>query len=63
MPFDIVDDAALLKRLQAAAKVEMTPEEIRNQRVSFVFGNLPKNHPFTKHQVEQALERMDGKPA
>jgi hypothetical protein len=56
-------DRRLLLRLKSAAKHEMTTEELRRQRVSFVFGNLPENSPMTKHQVELALAKLDGEAA
>ncbi len=53
-------DPALLERLTRAAKHEMTAEEIRRQRVSFVYGNLPQDSTLTRHQVAAALARLEG---
>lgn len=47
----------------SAARHEMTPDEIRRQRVSFVYGNLPHDNPMTKHQVANALARAEGEHA
>ena len=55
-----VTDSALLLRMKAAAQKEMTSEEVRRQRVSFVYGNLPRNNDMTRHQVAEALARLDG---
>jgi hypothetical protein len=55
-----VTDKDLLARLKAAARREMTAEEIRSQRVSFVYGNLPKGNPMTKDQVAVVLARLEG---
>lgn len=59
MPMDLKTDAGLLGRLQAAARRGVSVEERREQRVSFVYGNLPKGSPMTKHQVESALKNLD----
>jgi hypothetical protein len=63
MPNNPTSDRALLDRLRHAAKHEMTMDELRRQRVSFVYGNLPENSPMTKHEVGAALARLDGEPA
>jgi hypothetical protein len=59
MPTTLVTDSSLLERLTAAAKRGVSPAERRQQRLSFVYGNLPKGSDMTKHDVERALERLD----
>ncbi|APR52386.1 hypothetical protein CA223_12505 [Sphingomonas koreensis] len=59
MTTNLMTDRGLLDRLSAAAKRGVSLEERRKQRLSFVYGNLPKSSSMTKHQVEQALERLD----
>ena len=59
MTTNLMTDRGLLDRLSAAAKRGVSLEERRKQRLSFVYGNLPKGSSMTKHQVEQALERLD----
>lgn len=59
MPTNIMTDRGLLDRLSAAAKRGVSVAERKQQRLSFVYGNLPKGSPLTKHEVEQALERLD----
>lgn len=61
MPTTITTDSGLLQRLSAAARRGATVEERRLQRVSFVYGNMPKGSAMTKNQVERALEDMDAK--
>lgn len=64
MPINLATDAGLLERLSSAAKRGISVEERRQQRVSFVYGNLPKGSSMTKHEVEQALghvDRMEGR--
>ena len=38
-------------------------DEIQRQRVSYVYGNLPKGSTLTCDQVEQVLARSEGKAA
>ena len=59
MPPNLVTDTVLLDRLTAAAKRGVSAAERRVQRVSFVYGNLPKGSSMSKHEVERALERID----
>ena len=64
MPTNLVTDSALLDRLAAAAKRGVSAAESRQQRLSFVYGNLPKGSTMTKHEVERALahvDQMDGR--
>ncbi|MBB4837254.1 hypothetical protein HNP52_000305 [Sphingomonas kyeonggiensis] len=59
MPTNLVTDQNLLERLNAAARRGVSLQERRRQRVSFVYGNLPKGSAMTKMQVEKELERID----
>ncbi len=59
MPTNLMTDQGLLLRLSAAAARGVSPQERRKQRVSFVYGNLPKESAMTKHQVEEALDKID----
>jgi hypothetical protein len=63
MPEQPKTDPKLLARLALAAKHEMTAEEVRRQRVSFVYGNLPHDNPMTRNQVADAIKRLEGEPA
>ena len=63
MPEQPKTDPVLLERMARAAKHEMTPAEIRRQRVSFVYGNLPRDNPMTRNQVAEAIARLEGEPA
>lgn len=53
-------DQQLLERLHMAAKQPMSNEELRKQRVSFVYGNLPADSSMTRHQVMATLDRLEG---
>ena len=63
MPDQPKTDPRLLARLERAAKHEMTADEIRRQRVSFVYGNLPHSNTMTKQQVAAVIARHAGEPA
>ena len=45
---------ALLKKIVAT---KMTPEEIFEQKVSWVYGQLPKGNTRTKDQVREQLRK------
>lgn len=60
MPIDIKTDQALLNRLVEAAQHIVGREELRRQRVSFIYGNLPTDSTITRHQIEEALARIEG---
>lgn len=53
-------DAVLLARLRQAAQKEMSPDEVRRQRLSFVYGNLPNGNTMTRDEVEVTLDRLEG---
>ena len=60
MPTEIKTDAALLNRLAASAKARVSKDRQRKQRVSFIYGGLPKDSTITRDQIESVLERMGG---
>jgi hypothetical protein len=62
MPNEPKTDSALLERLRQAATREISGKELREQRVSFVYGNLPKGITMTREQVRKRLEQKDGLP-
>lgn len=46
--------------LKEALKHKMTPAEIREQRVSFVYGMLPSRSPVIKDEVRARLAEIYG---
>lgn len=52
----------LLAKLRAAAGRPLTREELRRQRVSFIYGSLPNDSSITRHQVEEAIAKIEGEP-
>lgn len=59
MPTNLVTDPGLLERLAAAAKRSVSAAESREQRLSFVYGNLPKGSSMTKNEVAGVLNHVD----
>lgn len=45
--------------LEKARNHKMTPEEWAEQRVSFVYGNLPGSSTLTKEDVRRMLDRKE----
>ena len=39
---------------------ELTPEEMREQRISFVMGMLPRDSTMTRDRVREILEKVYG---
>jgi len=48
-----------LKALLASARsIEMTEEQLREQRASFVYGNAPKESGITKESAKKSVDRI-----
>jgi hypothetical protein len=56
----IYTDPELLERLRLAAQRPMTREEVREQKISWVLGNLPFDSAVTRDEVEAAIVRHEG---
>jgi len=56
--FDIKTNPDLIKKLKEAAKIKMTKEEINEQRVSWVYGNLSKGNNMTEDEVRELLNEV-----
>ena len=50
----IPDHPELDKLLEQARDVEVTDEQLREQRVSFAYGNAPEGAKITKESVREA---------
>ncbi len=51
----------LLNALKDASKREITPEQLHNQRISFIMGSLDEDSRVTRAQVQQVLARQEGR--
>jgi hypothetical protein len=54
---------ALLKALQEATTHPLGPEELEQQRVSFILGSLSEKSDVTRARVEEVLAEQEGKKA
>jgi hypothetical protein len=60
---DITPDPELTELLKTAAKTQVTEEELREQRISFAFGNAPADAKnITKDSVRHTSEHIRLKP-
>lgn len=48
----------LEKLIEHAKTVELTEEQLKVQRVSFVYGNAPKGSRITKESARKAVDRI-----
>lgn len=55
-----VDRAILAELIEKAKTHIMTPQEIWDQRVSFVYGNLPETSNVTMEQVKASATKEYG---
>ena len=53
--FEHISDPRLIESLQRAAKQKMTMAEVAAQKASFVWGQLPDDHPMSKDEVAERL--------
>jgi hypothetical protein len=53
-------DERLLNSIKLAAQRALTPEELSEQRVSFVYGSLGPRSEMTKDGVRQEILRQGG---
>ena len=59
----IQTDASLLEALRKAAGKQLSAEQLRRQKVSFIMGSLNKDSTITREFVEKELRRIDGETA
>lgn len=57
---DLQTNASLLEKLHAAASKDLTAEELRKQRVSYVMGILKDSSTLTRDQVKNMLDHQEG---
>ena len=54
------EEEAAIERLKRAAGRRMTREEILEQRISWVYGNLPRRMKITRDEVERLVRARQG---
>jgi len=60
MPVDLTTEPGLLERLAEAAKRTITRDEMHEQRISFIYGNLSEDSTITREQIERVLSNIEG---
>lgn len=58
---EISDPPELVRKLQAAARVKQSSEEILEQRVSFVMGSLNERSGVTREKVRSVILKQEGR--
>jgi Fic family protein len=61
MPQELKTDPALLAALQRALAMPQTPEDVDQQRLSFVMGSLKSTNGITRAQVQEILAQQEGR--
>jgi len=56
-------DPDLLERLRRAAGSQLTHEQLKRQKVSFIMGSLGSDSSITRERIEQELNKLDGETA
>ena len=54
------EEEAAIERLKQAAKRRMTREEIMEQRISWVYGNMGRKSGLTRDEVERLVRAQEG---
>lgn len=59
--YEIKTDPKLLAALKQAGTRELTPTEVRAQRVSFIYGSLSDKSSVTRAHIEEVLDKQEGR--
>lgn len=54
-------DSALLASLREAKSKTMTEEEIREQRVSFVYSSMGDKSDISRERIKEILDQQEGR--
>ena len=54
------EEEAAIERMKQAAKWRMTREDIMEQRISWVYGNLPRRMKMSRDEVERLVRAQEG---
>jgi hypothetical protein len=61
MPQELKTDPKLLAALQQSLTMPQSPEDIDQQRLSFVMGSLKSTNGITRAQVQEILAHHEGR--
>ncbi len=51
----------LLQALARASEHKATPQEIREQRISFILGSIKESSGITRERIQRVLDEQEGK--
>lgn len=51
--------AELLRAIERASTRALTADELKEQRVSFVYGSMDHKNSMTRDQVKRAIQKME----
>ena len=54
------EEEAAIERMKQASKRRMTREEIMEQRISWVYGNLGSKSKLSREEVERLVRAQEG---
>lgn len=57
---DLTTDADLLKALREAASKKLSPQEMLEQRASFVYGSISSKSGVTRQHIKQVIAEQEG---
>ena len=57
---DLKTDPVLIRRLEEAAHATMSHDQLREQRISFIIGNLRDDSPINREKVKRVLAEQEG---
>lgn len=60
IPNNLKTDETLIRKLEESAKLPLTKEEARAQRVSFVYGNMPQDSSVSRNEIANIIARIEG---
>ena len=60
MSLSVETDEALLRRLSEEATAQLSKEDLKKQRVSFVYGNLPNGSAISREMVVDRITENEG---
>ena len=61
MPSNLKTHESLLQKIRTASARQLSADELRKQRVSFVIGSLSSESSVTRAQVSEVLEDFEGR--
>ena len=54
------EEETAIERLKQAARRRMTKNELLEQRISWVYGNLPSDSTITREEVAERIRAREG---